>query len=153
MSLFIPCMNKANAQDTKSSQADRIKQLVDSQNYVFRAQTALPMRGGSKQLTTEYTLKVSKDTIDADLPYFGRAYNAPMDASQGGIRFQSTEFQYSKVSSKKGRWNVVIKPLDLKDPRQLTISISSSGSASLQVLSNNRDAISFNGEIVEKKSR
>jgi hypothetical protein len=139
----------------QSSRADKaaekqaaLKSLVESGNYVFKAQSALPMSGRTRQLTDDYTLKITKEKVSCDLPYFGRAYTAPMDPSQGGIRFSSTVFAYTITPGKKEGWQVLIKPTDYRDVQQLTLSITSSGYASLQVISTSRQQISFNGIIV-----
>ena len=133
------------SQDKKNDKALQVKESVENQHYIFVAQTALPLQGRVRQLTTDYTLKVSKDTVIADLPYFGRAYSAPIGTSGGGIQFTSTKFEYTSTERKKGGWNISIKPKDSQDVRELSLSISENGYASLQVISNNRQAISFNG--------
>ena len=93
------------------------------------------------------------DTLISQLPYFGRAYSAPMDMKGGGIEFTSTDFAYTLEAKKKGRWSISIEPKDEKDVRQMILSVSENGYASLQVLSNNRDPINFNGIVVERKPR
>jgi len=133
-----------------------IKQLVESQNYDFIAQSAMPMGGRTRQLTPDYDFKVTKTKITAYLPYFGRAYTAPMDPTQGGINFSITAFNYTATPRKKGGWDISIKPGDAKDVQQLFLSISETGYATLQVTSTNRQAISFSGyidAIKEKKSK
>ncbi len=142
-----------HAQNAKDK-TEAIKQLVDGQHYVFIAQTALPMGGRIRQLTgVEYDLSVTKTSITAYLPYFGRAYSAPMDPSQSGIQFNSTAFNYTLTLRKKGGWDVQIKPTDAGDVQQLSLTISTTGYATLQVTSNNRQAISFNGYIDEIKEK
>ena len=70
--------NLANAQQAKSEPAGA---LITSKNYVFKARTALPMRGSARQLTANYyELKISKDSIVSYLPFFGRAFSAPMNS-------------------------------------------------------------------------
>lgn len=126
--------------------------LLAGKSYVFKAQTALPMTGGSRQLTSNYyELKITKDSIRSFLPFFGRAYTAPMNAEDAGIQFTSTAFVYSEKEKKKGGWDVQIKPKDTKDVRQMVLNISSSGFATLQVISNTRETISFTGRIEESK--
>lgn len=145
---------KVSAQNNhtqETSKEDKIQNLVHSGRYVFIARTVLPMNGRMRHLTTLYDLSVSPDTIKAYLPYFGRAYTAPIDPSEGGIQFTSTKFRYKITDAKKGGWNVSIEPEDVRDPQKLSINISSGGSASLHVISNRRQAISFNGIIEEKK--
>ena len=142
--MFIGQPNRSYAQDNKEAS---IKNLVDSQNYVFVAQTVLPLSGRIRQLTTAYDMKVTRTSIICDLPYFGRAYQAPIDPTQGGIHFTSKDFEYTTVPGKKQGWTITIKPKDYKDIQLMTLSISSSGYASLQVTSTNRQPISFNGII------
>lgn len=134
----------------KAEKAAAVKAMIGAQQYIFKPQTANPMRGRTIQLTTEYTVKVSKDTITADLPYFGRAFTAPMDPSKGGIQFSSTQFEYTLENARRG-WQVTIKPKDVGDVQQFFFNIFSNGSATLQVTSTNRTPISFNGYVVERK--
>ena len=147
----------AHAQNSKKEkQTAAIKKMVDDVNYVFKANMAIPQRGSSRQLTEEYDLKIVKDTVTAFLPYFGRAYVAPAPGTtEGGIKFTSTNFNYNAKQKKNGSWDISIKPKDhnisdWRDVQQLMLSISTDGYASLQVISTNRDPISFDGEIVGK---
>lgn len=140
-----------NRRAEKEHKQEVIQGKIHEQRFVFKARNVIPMRGRSRNVTTDnYTLKVTSDTVVAYLPYFGRAYVAPMNPSKGGIQFTSTKFQYSKTAAKKGGWNIVIKPDDVREIQRLVLSISSDGYASLQVISTHRDPISFNGIIEEK---
>lgn len=147
----------AHAQDTKKDKdAEKIaaiKNLVDSQNYVFIPQSAMPMTGRVRQLTPDFDLKVTKSSIISYLPYFGRAYSAPIDPTQGGIQFTSKEFVYTATPKTKGGWDILIKPKDYRDVQQMNLSISSTGYATLQVTSISRQPISFNGIIRAPKKR
>jgi hypothetical protein len=125
-----------------------VKKLVESGNFTFKAQTALPSAGNSVFLNSDYDIRVSKDTLWSFLPYFGRAFTAPMNPRQSALDFVSTEFSY-KVESRRKGWNVDIEPQN-HDVRSMTLSISPGGSATLQVISNSRQAISFSGYISER---
>lgn len=129
-----------------------IQNFVQSKEFVFKAQTVLPMSGVSRQLTSDYDVRFLGDSIIAYLPYFGRAYSAGYGEG-GGIDFTSTKFDYSAKQAKKGGWNISVKPKDAKDIQQLNFTISENGNATLQVTSNNRQPISFNGYIVERKRK
>jgi hypothetical protein len=155
-------LSTANAQSSKkernAAKAAAVTKMINDINYVFEANTANPQRGGQKQLTSEYDLKVTKDTVIAFLPYFGRAYLAPdPGTTEGGIKFTTTNFSYSSKQSKNGNWNILIKPKDKnmtnwRDVEQLILNISADGYALLQVISTHRDPISFNGYIQEVKN-
>src|SRR5687767_559710 len=142
---LIVCLVTLN--DLLAQDAKEIKNLVENQNYVFIAQTALPSTGSSRQLSPDYTVKVSKDTIISDLPYFGRAYSAPIGKLDGGIKFTSNNFDYKKEVHKKGGWDIFIEPKDVREVQQLSFSISENGYATLKVISTNRQAISFYGYV------
>ena len=141
------------AQDSKSTQSDeavKITQMIEAQRYLFKAQSVHPTRGRVVQLNTEYDLKVSPDTVKSYLPYFGRAYSAPIGESGGPMDFVSKDFQYGKKTRKKGGWEISIRPKDGKGVREMFLTVFENGSASLRITSNNRDPISYNGHITEK---
>ena len=140
------------AQQKKQDKKTMIKDAVEAENYVFIPQTAIPASGNTRQLTYDFDLRVSKDTVVSDLPYFGRAYTAPVNPEQGPLSFTSTKFQYTINDRKKGGWNVMIKPQDLQqDQVQIMMSIFENGNASVTVNSTNRQPIVFNGYIRAKK--
>ena len=136
----------ALAQDSTKTSA---KDWVTEKNFVFRPQTALPTRGRAIQLTSYFDLKVSKDTMISNLPYYGRAYSASINPSENGLNFTSTNFDYTVTPRKKGGWEVLIKPKDANNVREMTFTIFENGTASLYVTSNNRESISFNGYITQ----
>ena len=141
-------------EDKKKDKLAQIEMLVQSKKFDFVAQTAIPTSGRTINLTSLYNVRLSGDTLISDLPYFGRAYVAPMNPSEGGIHFTSTQFSYDIKERKKGGWDVTLLPRDTKDVRQMYLTISQEGYASLQVGSENRQNISFNGYITPvKKAR
>lgn len=149
--LLVTVLAAACSSTTQTQQSVEMTSLVESKNYVFQAQTAQPLGGRAIQLTSEYDLRVLGDSVVAFLPYFGRAFSAPADLAGGGINFTSTNFGYTTTQRRRGGWIISIKPQDANDVRELTLSISSSGMSTLQVISNNRQSISFNGQIVSQK--
>jgi hypothetical protein len=140
--------------------------IVNEQNFVFTATSAMPMANadvnrvlsrmgggagtGTIQLTgAQYQVKITKDSVDAYLPYYGRAYTATMNPDDAGIKFKAKEFDYKAEKKKKGNWSVNIRPKNVKDSPTLNLSISENGYATLMVNSNNRQPISFYGYISE----
>jgi polyisoprenoid-binding protein YceI len=130
-----------------------IRSLVESQNYVFTAQTALPMKGRVRNLTTDYALQVGKASIVCYLPYYGQDYVAPVDPTKGPLDFTANKFSYTSTPGKKQGWDVTIQFQDSRDVQRMDLNISADGYASLQVLFLNREAISFNGIIEASKSK
>ncbi|WP_018612245.1 DUF4251 domain-containing protein [Segetibacter koreensis] len=142
-----------NKEDKKQEKYTEVRNLVNSKKYVFVVQTVLPLRGRAINPTSSFDLTVSGDTLVSDLPYFGRAYVAPIDPSEGGFHFTSTNFDYTVKERKKDGWDIEISPKDAKDVRQMLLTVTESGYGSLQVISNNRQQISYNGYIKEIKGK
>jgi hypothetical protein len=130
----------------QNEETSDLKQKLSSKSFVFKARTASPARGRTIHLTSDYTLKVSGDSVIADLPYYGRAYSAPI-GQPGGISFTSVEYNYSLTQDKKNRWRITIDPKDLSDAQEMSMTVYENGQADLIVTSNSRQAITFRGHI------
>ncbi|HWC53355.1 MAG TPA: DUF4251 domain-containing protein [Chitinophagaceae bacterium] len=133
------------------SQSDAaVKNWIDSGQYVFVAQQAIPMYGRTIFLTSEYHLIVSADSLIAYLPYYGKAYRAPLDPSEGGIKFVSLKFDHSVSKARKNGWDITMTTKDLSDNYRLSLEISSGGRGTLQVNNTFRQPITFIGYLKEK---
>ncbi|CAN5212504.1 DUF4251 domain-containing protein [soil metagenome] len=146
----------ASAQNTKAqkraAKEAALKKMVEDANFIFKANYVNPQGGGGHALTSEYDLVISKDTVTAFLPYFGRAYAVNYNSTDGGIKFKTTHFDYKMQQNKKGGWSITIRPKDqdasdMRDVQTLRLSITESGYASLNITSSNREPISFQGTV------
>lgn len=151
------------AQVNKPSFSD----LIKSGKFVFKACTAIPISdqdfnsamrafrntgGGVIYLDGSiYEVQVSTDSVEAFLPYYGRAYYASRNPDDAGIKFNSKKFSYKSEPLKRGGWRISIETKDVRPEFRLSFDISQTGSASLHVRDFNRQAISFYGYIVERK--
>lgn len=138
---------KNTGNENRTSSSLSVKSMIDAQKFVFIAERINPLRGRSRQLTSTYDVSVSQDSLVSYLPYFGRAYTAPLNSSEAGIQFTSTNFSYNATQLKSNRWNITLKPHDGDDASQLSFTIFDNGSASLMVTSNSKDPISFTGHL------
>ncbi len=154
LSLFI--VTSAFAQNNDIRNSNDIASYINSGSFVFKAQSVTPETGNVRQLTTPFTLSVSKYDIVSNLPYFGKAYSAPVDPTQGNLQFTSKNFQYTVKQyagrNKKTSWDITIKPKDVQsDGLEMYFTIYEDGTASLDISSETRQAISFNGYIEAAK--
>lgn len=164
--VFVTSTLSLFAQTNKETTAKNIK----ARSYTFVANTAIPMSnmdvsrvlermpgnmnaGGSINLTgSQYDLRVTQDSIVAFLPYYGRAFTAPIDPNEGGIKFTSKDFTYKESISKKGAYTIQINTKDVKrDNYRLTLNVSQNGYATLIASGNNKQPITFNGILDEPK--
>lgn len=128
-----------------------IGNMINARSFTFIAERVNPFRGMSRNLTSLYDVKVNRDTIDSFLPYFGQAYQAPIDPSKGGIMFKSNNFSYSVTVRSKDEWQIYIEPKDNSDVQTLIFQIFGNGTATLNIQNTHRDPISFYGRVQKNK--
>ncbi len=141
-------LNNAKAQNLTTAQVDS---LVNSKHFTFKAERMNPQRGGQKYLTSEYFLRVSGDSLISSLPYFGRAYTAPINSEDAGYDFTSTNFDYNIVPKKKGSYQITINIKDKTNAGTFVLTVYNNGNAYLQVTSINRQPISYTGYLKTMK--
>jgi hypothetical protein len=89
----------------------------------------------------------------AFLPYYGRAFSAPMTTEENGYKFKSKDFSYTSTQRKKGGWEISINTKDVKNSPKLNLSINENGYATLTIISNNKQSINYNGFLAENKKK
>jgi hypothetical protein len=141
--IIIVIITQLNAQDST------IKASLDNKRVAFSPTNMMPASGKSRPVTTsEYSLQVKgNDTLVAYLPYVGRSYNAPINPSDAGINFTSTNFTYTVTEGKKNSYKVVIVTKDRMYNSTFTLTVYDNGTAYLNVISNDKQSISYNGSI------
>lgn len=158
LALVFAIVSSSCSGQQKAASSDTATPMVEEQRYTFIAQQAIPMEdarynlrdlfpnaGASLyQLSGNYDLKVTPDSVVAYLPFYGRSFTAPMDPTKGGIKFTSTKFDYKK-SKRKGNYEIEITPRDVREVQSLFLSISPAGYTQLRVVNLNRSPIAFNG--------
>ncbi len=124
-----------------------IDEKIASKSYVFEAQIAIPTGGRTIQLNSYFDVRVSGDTLVCSLPYYGRAYTAPINPAEGGYNFTTTKYQYIVNKPKEDEWKIELVPLARTQGEKFMLTAFSNGTASLLVTSNNRQPINFRGVI------
>ncbi|MES3017761.1 MAG: DUF4251 domain-containing protein [Bacteroidota bacterium] len=137
---------------TKAVKEAGIKKLLESKNFTFVAESASPMSGGNIRLnSSDYRVSFYKDSLNSFLPYFGTAFRAQYGATQSPLMFASGDLTFETKTSKRGNQTHIVKINTPDDPDEMTLSISPSGYGTLQVISVNRQPISFYGTITSNK--
>ncbi|HBG40475.1 MAG TPA: hypothetical protein DDZ96_01435 [Porphyromonadaceae bacterium] len=133
----------------KAARTTELKEAIEARRFTFNATYVYPTGFKSRYLTPSYDVKVSPDTLTVYLPYYGRAYSAPIDPGEGGIKFSSTDFSYEMEEGKKaGNWQIRIRTNDTPRQTILFFDIWENAKARLDVTHPDRQPISFQGDIV-----
>jgi len=121
--------------------------LLDNKQFTFQPTNMLPLRGTLKQLDPVYFLKLRGDSLISYLPYFGRAYSAPLNPEDAGYNFTSTKFSYAVKAGKKNSYEITIATKDKTNNINIILTAYDNGSADLRVNSTDKQPISYNGYI------
>lgn len=132
--------------ERQAEKKKEIKNILNEKNFVFRPTHAMPMGGGSIYLNYSFDVKIKGDTIDSYLPFYGRAYHVDYGGRNSAFDFTELAEEYKMEKDENG----YVVDFDVKkgmDHISFSFKISELGYATLNVISTNRQAISFYGRI------
>ena len=124
-----------------------IQKRIRNQQFVFVPQSFSSPSVTMPIMTRDFELRVTTDSIIAILPYFGKSYTPQFGRSDDdGIKFISTDFEYSAIAKKKGKWEITMEPKDAKGVR-LFLTVFNNGDAQMDVTSPRRETMLFKGYV------
>jgi hypothetical protein len=147
--VFLFCLGLFSFAQAQQTDSEKLQGAVDTKTFVFEARQATGMRGRTVQLSPSYLLIVSPEKVTGDLPFYGRSYQATPGSTEGGLKFEFSEFDYTVKPRKKGGWDITIEPTENSDIRSLYLTIQKTGNASLRIISDNKEGMSYSGIIKE----
>jgi len=144
----VSCFSSKSVLNNELAQA--VKKQIDDRHFTIEVTRMLPMNGRSSELTSLYSLTVNSDMIDSHLPYFGTAYSVPYGGGQG-LTFKAPITVYTESFDSKGTADISIQTRSEDDNYLYRIQIFTNGSATIHVTPNNRQAITFYGNLKMKE--
>ena len=142
----LPTLSAQSKQEKKEQKKEAVKKLIASENYKIDVRTAMPMRGRSIPLTSPYSLEIRNDSVISYLPYFGRAYSIPYGGGDG-LNFRAPLKEYDMKMDKKGNAVIEFVARNTVDRYEFRAKVYMNGEASINVNMQNRQSISFQGEL------
>ncbi len=132
--------------ERKAKIEQSVKSLVESNEFVFVVRTANPAEGPSISLTSDYDIKITKDSVYSYLPYFGEAYKIDYGSTDGGIKFEAIVYNYELSFNEKSKfYEIQFEVIEKIEAYKIYLRISSSGYGNLKIISNARQMISYDG--------
>ena len=126
--------------------ASKVENSIQSGNYEIAVNQANPARGQVQHLTSNYSVRISGDSTYVYLPYYGRVYRAPVNG-EGGIKLANLMENY-KIDYKKGKnYSIKFTAKGNDDVYRFTMTVWTNGNTSINVTCNNRQGISYLGEL------
>jgi hypothetical protein len=132
--------------EKKAKQIEEIQSIVDDKTFVFKATNANPMKGRTINLTTQYDVKITQDSIFSYLPYYGVAYNVNYGSTDSPMIFEKP-FETCDMEKTKNGYLVKVTAKNGNDRLEYSFHISETGTTTLNVSSMNRQSISYYGNL------
>ncbi len=150
--LGTPTLSAQSKKEKKEQKKEAVTKLIESENYKIDVNTAMPMRGRSIPLMSSYSLEIRNDSVVSYLPYYGRAYSIPYGGGNG-LNFKAILKEYNVEMDKKGNTVINFVVRNPEDRYEFRIKVFPNGSASIDVNMQNRQSISFYGELDIKEEK
>lgn len=138
--------DKVARDERRREKAGMVAESIESGRYRVGIRTAYPIRGGAVQVTGDYGLEVSGDSVTVYLPYFGRGYTLPYGGGKG-LNFKALTTEYDVRKMKRGRTRVEFSTRNDEDTYRFTVDVFDNGQVSIYVQPQQRSRISYSGEL------
>ena len=145
LALLSGCGTAMNAEKA-AEQAAMVRNALAERQYKIDVSYMYPLKGPSRNLTSDYSVEVRNDSLISHLPYFGEAYDLPYGGGQG-LNFSERISSYADYQKKKDEFVIEIGVKNSEDIFVYTINVFDNGRSSIDVRSRKRDPISFSGEM------
>ncbi len=133
----------------RDSMENVVREIVESGTFTIEIDRANPMRGASRNLFPSYEMKIEGDKVTTYLPYFGRSYTAPADPRNLGIELKDYQtIIKQKTNNKKDNIFSFEAKTAGNETCNFTVTVSAGGSVAISLISSNRQAITYSGQII-----
>jgi hypothetical protein len=96
---------------------------------------------------SNYSITFTPEMVTSNLPFYGRIYSGKVLGRDKGMRFKGKPENFNIEKTKEYQVNASVTGEN--DTYEISMSVSDSGYASLIVSTNNRETITYQGEVVQ----
>ena len=144
LSAFFGCSSTLPSQ---SLQPGQVEDMLRNHHFEFKAHSMTGLRGRKEILSPGYGFKIMGDTVHSELPYKGESTQAPMNPEDAGYFFTSLSFRYDLNPRSEKSWMLKLEISDQRFARAFHLLVFENGKAELDIYSNFRDPIHFQGSM------
>lgn len=127
----------------------QVQEGLDTRHYTIAVDWMKPLGGMARHVTSNYELKVNGDEVDSYLPYVGEAYRLPYGGGKG-LNFKGRIEDYTITYLTSNRSHIEFRVTNDEDTYYFRIDVFNNGKSIIDIIAQERDAISFDGEMVFK---
>lgn len=146
--VFMSCATQQERAERRELMKKAVAEAVAKRQMHIDIMSMNSMRYGTRTVASDYFLELHGDSLRSYLPYLGQAHQAPMMSPAQGLNFDEPiqNIKESHPKEKLSRLEIGVRTQE--DRYQYTIELYESGKAYINVQSQHRDPISFDGELV-----
>ena len=147
LTMLASCATQQERAERMAQRQKMVTEAVEKRQWHIDVNSMHTMRYGSKTVTPDFFLELRNDTLRSYLPYLGQAHRAPMGSPSQGLNFETQVLRYQQNKKKEHLYEIEINVRTQEDTYNYWVEIFDSGEASIRVRSNDRDPISFSGNM------
>ncbi|WP_372949916.1 DUF4251 domain-containing protein [Mariniphaga sp.] len=137
---------KERREERQEKRMEEVKNLIENKSFVFIPTHAMPLGGGSIQLSYTFEAEVRDDSIFSYLPFYGVAYHVDYGGRNSAFDF-SLPIEIYEMEENGNGYRISLEVKNKMDYITYSFHISELGYSTLNVTSTNRQAISYYGRI------
>ena len=145
---FAACSSLTSAEkaerDAKKAQA--VEKALAERRYKVEISMMNPRRGGSVNVSPDFSLEVKGDTLVSYLPYFGRTYSVPYGGGKG-LNFTAPISEYHTTEGRNGAKLIMMKAVNEEDVYSFRLEIFTNGNTTIDLTARERESISYDGHL------
>ena len=145
---FVNCATQQEKAERRELMKKAVAESVAKRQMHIDIISMNTMRYGTRTVASDFFLELHGDSLRSYLPYLGQAHQAPMLSPAQGLSFDERIQNIKESHPKEGLSQLEIGVRTREDRYQYTIELYESGKAYINVQSQHRDPISFDGELV-----
>ena len=129
----------------EAKEAQMVRQGLETGNFTIDIDRMYPLRGTSK-MVNNYSIKVKDDVLISHLPFIGQAWRVPYGGGHA-LTFDAPIVNYTVTRPRNDGYEIRIYVKTDEDEHLYRLTVFDNGRASLDVQSQNRDRISYSGQM------
>ena len=146
--VFMSCATQQERAERREMMKTAVIEAVAKRQMHIGIMSMNTMRYGTRTVASDFFLELHGDSLRSYLPYLGQAHQAPMMSPAQGLNFDELIQIIKESHPKEGLSRLEIGVRTQEDRYHYTIELHESGKAYINVQSQHRDPISFDGELM-----
>ena len=125
--LIFLVFGQVHSQEKTEKTNSSIEILLNSKNFKFIANTAIPLSGPTRNLVgSNYSITFTHEMVVSNMPFYGRAYSGMAYGRDKGMRFKGKPEDFNVVNTAKG-FEASASVKGENDTYFISISVGNSG--------------------------